>query len=81
MEVTVWNGSERTPYVDISAVGIGHIRQDLVLVPRSAEPIEIGPDRWTRLLVDRIEAPLSQEEFPPHPRRAISLGGLPHSDE
>jgi hypothetical protein len=41
---------------DISAVGIGHIRKDVVLVPadETLPVIEAGTD-WTRLIIEKRE--------------------------
>jgi len=73
MNVSVWNGSQRIFHGDLSALGIGHIQQDLVLVPQDGEPTILGPDRWTRLCVDRIEAPVLPAEVQPPRKRAIAF--------
>jgi hypothetical protein len=55
MKVVLNNDRE---FLDIAAIGIGHRRQDLVLVPAAAvkvppeaKPIEIAPDEWETLVI------------------------------
>ena len=55
MRVVVYRERAAKPYDHISAVGIGHLRKDLVLVPEGerTKPIEIKPEDWTRLTINR----------------------------
>ncbi len=53
MTVVVHNGPILREYDNVTALGIGHIRQDLVLVSGDVAPIKIGPDHWTRIEVHR----------------------------
>lgn len=43
MSVIVHNRKNRQQHDDITSLGIGHIRQDLVLVASESAIIEIGP--------------------------------------
>lgn len=55
MRVVVYRQRAAQRYDRISAVGIGHLRKDLILVPdgEGAKPIEIKPEDWTRLTINR----------------------------
>jgi hypothetical protein len=48
------NNRSTLTYGDISAVGIGHIKKDLVLVPAddTKEPFECGTD-WASITIDK----------------------------
>ena len=58
MIVLVFLGDEMERVEDVAAIGVGHIKQDLVIVPRDADgkpgkPIEVEPARWDRLVINR----------------------------
>lgn len=53
MKVHVGTSEGLQEYANISAIGIGHLRKDLVLVPEDGKPIEIKPDEWSRLLIEK----------------------------
>jgi hypothetical protein len=62
MTVVVFNGPERARYDRISAIGIGHQRKDLILVPEgNAEAIQIEPGHWSHLEVDQVDQPPAVE--------------------
>lgn len=42
-------------YEGVTALGIGHNKQDLVIVCGDAPPVRISPDQWIRLEIDRVE--------------------------
>lgn len=72
MTVIVFLGSEKKRYDGISAIGVGHTRKDLVLVPEGgALPIEISPDQWTWYEAYRVNLPPDEPmvERPPGYRR------------
>ena len=55
MTVIVYRGNEATLYVRISGLGIGHLQQDLVLVPETGQVITILPHHWTRVEIHRVD--------------------------
>lgn len=50
--VTVRNGKSIETHRGISAIGVGHIRKDLVLVRPEGEPVDVGTN-WTSYSVKR----------------------------
>lgn len=57
MKVKILVGQAAREYDGIAAIGISHLRQDLVLVPDGTvgkqKPIEIPPGEWDRIEVER----------------------------
>jgi hypothetical protein len=52
----------RTHYDGVTALGVGHLKQDLVIVQGDARPIELSRDEWADLEVERIEVSLPSGE-------------------
>ena len=71
MRVTVVRDGQQAEYDDISAIGIGHERKDLVLVGASGSFTEIAGLGWTRLIVERDPASSPPQEAP-NPTPAIT---------
>lgn len=52
-QVSVWDrDGVGTQHRNVTGVGIGHQRKDLVLVPDQGAPIEVGSN-WKRIEIDR----------------------------
>ena len=72
MTVIVYNGSKPTRYDAISAIRVGPVQRDLVLIRAPFDEIRIPPDQWTRFETHQDDLP--PEPVPEHrPRRAIRL--------
>jgi len=56
MTATVRRGTASKTYAGVKAVGIGHLRHDLVLVISSCGkdvPLEIPPETWSSVTIKR----------------------------
>ena len=51
-------GTGQTAYDVVSAIRVGPIQRDLVLVRGRFTEIRIPPDQWTRFEADRVHRPL-----------------------
>ena len=81
MKITIWNGSERTEHAEISGLRINITNQHLVLVQHGVVSVDLNPDQWTRVCVDRMETSPPSGESSRRDRRAIVFGDIRPWDE